>query len=294
MSRKKLKIKFIDTWDACIQFFVETLDNRFDVEITNDAEYILFCDETFGQSNKDYNKNDVIKIFYTGENRRPESYDCHYAITFDHNNNPWHYRLPLYVLDMWAIECYHKINNMPFGYLFNKLEINVKNKTEFCAFVHRNPYNGIRNGFFRKLNKIKQVNSAGSLFNNTNIDLPNVESKINYFKKHKFSLCFENSSHPGYVTEKILHGFYGETIPIYWGSPTILKDFNSNSFLNYHAFKSEEHLIETILRIDEDDDMYNNIVNTNKFLFNLPDSSVFLNNFNNWFSAIVMEKLYAR
>ena len=71
MSRKKLKIKFIDTWDACIQFFVETLDNRFDVEITNDAEYILFCDETFGQSNKDYNKNDVIKIFYTGENRRP-------------------------------------------------------------------------------------------------------------------------------------------------------------------------------------------------------------------------------
>jgi hypothetical protein len=291
---KKLKIKFIDTWDSCIKFFTEVLSNRYNVEISNNAEYLLFCDENFGTQNININKNDIKKIFYTGENRRPENYDCHYAITFDHINNPWHYRLPLYVMEMWAIERFHKINNKSFGYLFTGPQTNAKEKTEFCAFVHRNPNNIIRNNFLRKLNSIKTVNSAGEIFNNTGIKLSDVDSKIKYFSKHKFSLCFENSSYPGYVTEKILHGFYGNTIPVYWGSKTISKDFYPASFLNYADFPNEESLIDKILEIDSNDDFYNTIVNQNKFWYNMPNECVILNNFLNWFDAIVVAGIHSR
>lgn len=291
---KKIKIQFTDTWDACIDFFLDLLSNRYDVEVTNDAEFLLFCDENFGSNNLNISKNDITKVLFTGENRRPENYDCHYAISFDHNFNPWHYRLPLYVVDMWAIEVFHKISSRPYGYLFQKHETFAKDKSEFCAFVHRNSNNPIRNNFFKKLNSIKQVNSAGKLYNNTGIDLPDVESKINYFSKHKFSLCFENSSYPGYVTEKILHGFYGNTIPIYWGSRTIVKDFNPSSFINYFDYENEESLIDNILKIDSNDNLYDKIINTPKFLYNIPNEYVIVNNFLNWFDAIVYEKRYSR
>lgn len=294
-NMKKLKIKFTDTWDSCISFFVEVLSNRYDIEITDDAEFLLFCDENFGSSNTQYKKSDITKIFYTGENRRPENYDCHYAITFDHNFNPWHYRLPLYVLDMWAIEEWHKMPERPFGYLFSNPKTVIKDKTDFCAFVHRNPNNHVRNKFFHKLNGIRKVNSAGQIFNNTGLDLPDVPSKINYFSKHKFSLCFENSSYPGYVTEKILHGFYGNTIPIYWGSKTIVKDFNPGSFINYFDYENEDALIDIILKIDSDDSLYNRIVNSPKFLYNMPTEQILItSNFLNWFDAIVYNKRDAR
>ena len=288
---KKLKIKFADTWDSCVEYFVSLLSNRFDVDISNDAEFLLFCDENFGNSNRNYSKKDIVKIFFTGENRRPENYDCHYAISFDHNFSPWHFRLPLYAMDMWAIETIHNMNDRPFGYLFTMPNVDLSTKTDFCAFVHRNGGNPIRNSFFTKLsNTYKKVNSAGKLLNNTGLDLPDVPSKINYFTKHKFSLCFENSSYPGYVTEKILHGFYGNTIPIYWGSRTIKRDFNPASYIDYFDYQSEDALIEKIIQIDNDDELYQRMVNSPKFTHNIINDCAVPNNFLNWFEAMVFEK----
>ena len=290
----KIKLNFVDTWDACNLFFTEILSNRYDIEISNDPEFIIFGDETFGVNNRNINKNDVTKILFTGENRRPENYDCHYAITFDHNFNTWHYRLPLYVMDMWAIQSYHKIETHPYSYLFNRTQISANDKTDFCAFVHRNGGNPVRNNFFNKLNNIRKVNSAGPLLNNTGLNLPDVKSKIDYFSKHKFSLCFENSAHPGYVTEKILHGFYGNTIPIYWGSQTITKDFSHAAFINYYDFNTEEELIDKIIEIDNNDDEYNRIVNAPKFLYNIPNDCIILDNFLNWFDSVVYTKRFAK
>jgi len=288
---KKLKINFTDTWDSCIEYFLTLLSYRFDVEISDDAEYLLFCDENFGTENRKYSKNDIVKVFYTGENRRPENYDCHYAISSDHNFSPWHFRLPLYVVDMWAVENLHKMHNRPFGYLFTLPKTDLTTKTDFCAFVHRNGGNPIRNAFFTKLgNTYKKVNSAGKLLNNTGLDLPDVASKIEYLNKHKFSLCFENSSYPGWVTEKILHGFYGNTIPIYWGSGTIKRDFNSASFIDYFDYPTEEALIERIIQIDNDDKLYESIVNQPKFLHNIMNDCGVPNNFLNWFESMVYEK----
>ena len=45
-----------------------------------------------------------------------------------------------------------------------------------------------------------------------------VRHKSETMKNYKYALCFENSYHPGYITEKIFDAFSAGTIPLYWGS----------------------------------------------------------------------------
>ncbi|WP_232262536.1 glycosyltransferase family 10 domain-containing protein, partial [Helicobacter pylori] len=64
--------------------------------------------------------------------------------------------------------------------------------------------------------------------------------------QYKFNLCFENSQGYGYVTEKILDAYFSHTIPIYWGSPSVAKDFNPKSFVNVHDFNNFDEAIDYI------------------------------------------------
>ena len=47
--------------------------------------------------------------------------------------------------------------------------------------------------------------------------------KIDIMKLFKFNIAFENEISDGYVTEKILHSLYANTIPIYFGELVMLK-----------------------------------------------------------------------
>jgi hypothetical protein len=164
----KLILGVTDTHEHLAQFFMSVLGTRYNVEIVDPnketPEILLFGDDNFGSNNTNFSRKDCIKLFYTGENRRPENFDCDYAISFDHNFEPWHYRLPLYVIYMWALEYIH---NTPYdyNYIFNPV---VKEKTDFCSFVVSNPNCIERNEFFKKLHAIKHVDSAGKLYNNIN------------------------------------------------------------------------------------------------------------------------------
>src|SRR5262249_19232982 len=68
--------------------------------------------------------------------------------------------------------------------------------------------------------------------------------------------AFENESHPGYTTEKIYEAMLVNTLPIYWGDPRVAVDFNPRSFLNYHDFGSLEALIERVIEVDRNDELY--------------------------------------
>lgn len=288
---KKLKLGFTDTHQHLAQFFISILGSRYEIELDNDKpDYLIFGDDNFGQDNLRYSKNDCVKIFYTGENRRPENYDCHYAISFDHYFEPWHYRLPLFVIYMWSWENIHKMK-YDYNYIFAP---EVKEKTGFASFVVSNPNCSARNDFFHKLNTYKQVDSGGKLFNNIKANLNGEQDKIDFLSSRKFNICFEPYSHPGYVTEKILHAFYAGTVPIYWGSQTINSDFNPNAFINAHSFESFDDLIEYIKYVDNNDVQYNSIVNAPKFINNIPPSYLVLDNFLNWFDAVVYNKILQR
>lgn len=289
--KPKLKLGFTDTHEHIATFFYNVLARRFDIDLDNDnPDFLIFGDENFGTDNTKFSRKDVVKIFYTGENRRPEKYDCDYAISFDHNLNNWHYRLPLFVVYMWALENIHK-TNYKYEYIF---EPRVKEKTGFASFVVSNPNCKQRNDFFTSLSEYKKVDSGGKLFNNIQVNLEGEEAKIDFLSSRKFNICFESASYPGYVTEKILHAFYAQTVPIYWGSPSIAADFNNYAFINVHRFKNFDSAIEYVKKLDEDDNAYNAMLAQPKFVHNIPPYYVNLDNFLNWFDAIVYRKIKKR
>jgi len=66
--------------------------------------------------------------------------------------------------------------------------------------------------------------------------------KHEVLSKYKFSICFENSAAPGYVTEKIFDCFYSGTIPIYYGAPDIEKYVNPSSYIDFRKYRDFAHL----------------------------------------------------
>jgi len=140
------------------------------------------------------------------------------------------------------------------------------NKTKFALFVNSNGSCDIRNNFFFKLNDIKKVDAAGSLFNNMDgISAPrDREEYFNFAKEYKFQLCFENNSVDYYLTEKILNAYINNTIPIYWGCPQVFELLNKKAFLCLPPEPTEEDiqkLIDKIIEIDNNDELYKEIFN---------------------------------
>ena len=90
-------------------------------------------------------------------------------------------------------------------------------------------------------------------------------TKLDFQSKCKFSLAFENSSAVGYTTEKIMHAYIANTIPIYWGNPEIENDFNKESFINCHNFESFDAVIDRVKEIDQNDELYESILSAPPF-----------------------------
>jgi len=99
----------------------------------------------------------------------------------------------------------------------------------------------------------KNVDSGGKIKNNLGYI---VKDKLFFLQQYKFTIAFENSSYPGYTTEKLLQAFVTNTIPIYWGNPLIHKEFNTNSFINCHDYNNFEEVIERVIEVDNNDSRY--------------------------------------
>src|SRR3989339_543510 len=85
--------------------------------------------------------------------------------------------------------------------------------------------------------------------------------KLKFLKNYKFTIAFENSVTPGYNTEKLIHPIIANSIPIYFGDPFVSRDFNTKSFINVHDFKNMDDVIKRIIQIDNDDKLYERILN---------------------------------
>lgn len=282
MTKPKLRLGFTDYYPTMDDFFVSVLSKAFDVVRNDeDPDYLIFADETYGQRNKNYDPNKVIKIFFTGENRRPWNYQCHHAISFDHLDGSQFYRLPLYVLDNW-VQTKNGVPDM-LDLDINMKPVKYEDREWFCGFVAGNGASEYRNRIFHVLNEYKPVMSGGPLFNNIGGILPrDVMSKIDFFRKCRFSLCFENSSWPGYCTEKIMHGFIARTVPIYWGSPTVTMDFQEGSFISRHDFVSDNEFIDAIIKMDQNKHLWEIMANTVPLPY-VHDRFWDLDRFNLWF-----------
>ncbi len=134
-------------------------------------------------------------------------------------------------------------------------------KDRFCNFVHSHSKSAQRAAIVRKLTAYKQVDCPGITFNNVPSIGPGPRNKINFIKRHKFTIAFENQVAPNYVTEKIFEALLVNSVPIYWGSPRIAEYFNPEAFINCHDYDNLDQVVDRVIEVDNDDELYQRYVN---------------------------------
>jgi hypothetical protein len=242
-------------------------------------DYLIFGDRNFGDTNGRF-KN-CVRIFYTGENQRPHDYDCHFAMSFDHPVSNKMYRLPLYLIYEYD---HHILRDR------ETRTVDDYDNSEFCSFVVRNPGCEYRNAYFHTVSRYKRIDAGGPLFNNMNGWTPaDVVEKVKFMSNYRFNLCFENSSYPGYCTEKLFEALCAKTVPIYWGSPTVALDFNPKAFLNRYDYASDLEFINKIIELDSNKDAYNEMYMQPMFRDDEHQRNFNEDRFLNWFEQNVYQ-----
>lgn len=263
-TNKIVTVSFSDWWrseycggefDTNNNYFTNLLRKygNYDVKIIepNQNPDILFY-SIFGNSHNGLNAK--RKVFFSGEPYGQRN-DADFNISFDPNSHK-NTRLPLWlcyfsnsILDESIKRKNNKTNN-------NKYE----KRSKFCSFIASGQ--GLKNNrkeFVDKLSKYKNVDCGGRYLNNIGGEVPiglNCSGKIEHNNNYKFAIAFESASYPGYVTEKICDVYKSNCIPIYWGHPDIIKDFNPKTFINANDFTNFDELVEYIIKVDNDDELY--------------------------------------
>ncbi len=248
--KKQIKVKFIPFWpwfDVNDNFIMNLIKDRYDVVLSDEPDY-LFC--PISSEEQVFHRN-CVKILFTGENLCPDFNMFDYAMGFERLIYEDRYlRYPYMYLDAEGMRAMASKHLNP---------VSSKDK-KFCNFVYSNgEADPIREEFYDLLCKYKMVDSGGKYRNN--IGGP-CDDKRTFQAQYKFSIAFENSSHSGYVTEKIVDAFAAGTIPIYWGDPGIEDYFNPKAFIHIKDRNDLEEAICRIKEIDQDDALFQEIMET--------------------------------
>lgn len=272
------KNRFIDKFKNTFNFDIEVDPKNPDFVIYSifginflrypNAKKIFVCWEPINFNNSIHLKNSDYSLTY-------------YSDLHDDEKN--FYFCPLLGKFGWTDNFIQDINN----------PMSIK-KEKFCCFVVKNTTLGngakLRVQFFKELCKYKKVDSFGASLRNCNVIIPN-RSKgwdkqyFNEIGKYKFMITFENILSNGVITEKIYNAFKGNTIPIYWGNKDIYKIFNKGSFINCHDFENLKEVIEYVKKIDNDDELYNKILNKKKI--EGKDKNFYINEYKNLWKKVL-------
>ena len=269
MSKKTIRINFsgISTrsgFNPQDNFILDLLKRHYNVELCEDPDYVI-CGVLYEGASfmhgvyHEYLLNyPCVRIMIEGENLVPDYNLVDYSIC----------QYPIQYLDRncyfpGGIEALTNGHCLLFDLQTKKRDYPdsiINEKEYFASFVaSHDSRNNLRGDFFKSLNTRKRVESVGTYLNNMS-DGKTVDwedgSKIDFQKKCRFSLCFESTDEPGFITEKIVEAFYCDTIPVYYGSSNIKDIFNPKAFIDVADYPTFEAAIDKILEIENDTDKY--------------------------------------
>ncbi len=278
-------------------YFRTFLNKHFLWEESTNPDFVLFSAFT-GEKDRKMPKIDgnFKKIFWTGENIRVDMKKCDYGFGFEYEEeikNKKYMRLPLYIYYGAGRDLTKKKHPAQIS----------RQKTKFCNYAYSKDAKE-RVEFFKELSKYKKIDAPGKSMNNMNPIVPQKlghfigplqriekiiikkhtlsallsrhfgnwrQDVINFQKPHKFTIAFENSSYPGYTTEKIYHPMLVNSIPIYWGNPEIGRDFNTKSFVNYFDYNDTKKVADAVIELDTNQKKYLNMLSQPWFKGNNPN-----------------------
>jgi hypothetical protein len=242
-SMARIKVNFGYFWpgfDPSDNFYTRVLSRKYTVEISDDPDLFIFTHPHNGKRN--YLKYSCHRLFIGHENDRTDWNCADYVLDSDfYPDNHRHKRWPI-----WAAWNTQALTVPKDPALF-------RNKKKFSCMVVSNANAKERIAFFHELSKYKHVDSGGRFLNNVNGP---VADKRSFIKDYKFVLSFENSTYPGYTTEKLIEPMLVNSIPIYWGNERVGEDFNTQSFVHVNSFASYEAVIDRIIELDRDEEQY--------------------------------------
>jgi hypothetical protein len=228
---KKIRIGIARFWaGAAASDIVDTvlpdLKPYFDFEPSTSPQVVLYGPYAGALPQGTY-----AKIFIGCENVRPIMAECDWAFGVLHEDKVRH---PRYMrLRRWGDDSHLVQKQKDWAAV-------LQAKTRFCAFLYANKC-FYREAFFRALSVYKHVDAPGRSMNN----MPGIDPvpgqidwkvKVEFLRAYKFVVAFENSSAPGYNTEKLTHAIEADSMPIYWGDPEIGRSFNAARFINAHDY----------------------------------------------------------
>lgn len=116
-------------------------------------------------------------------------------------------------------------------------------RERFCCFVAKNEELH-RKFAIERLSTIAPVDLYGPITGK-----PAQISKYVLLKDYRFNVCFENSTFPGYYTEKLLQSWVGGCIPLYYSDSWFHMDFNPEAAINRIHFSTLDEFVGHVAAI---------------------------------------------
>jgi alpha(1,3/1,4) fucosyltransferase len=284
-----LRIGFVDVWPEFHNdenIFLPILKKHFNVEVTTvNPEVILHS--TFGGM-KEVQKYSCKKILFLGENHRAAQFKSDFSISFDPETET-NYRLPLW---QFFLLLRPELKESLFGQ-----RVNHEKFDKWGSFTVSNPSNFFRNAFYDalRLDSSMQVFSYGRYKTNS-FELQKAsqgkywrDAKHEFFLKnrHKYCICFENSSYPYYCTEKLMDAFLEGSLPVYWGDPKAFEDWNKDAFIHVGRI-GQQAAIDQIRHMEKDENLFNEKYSQPVFTEEQKARHIYnIEGFENWLVSII-------
>ena len=218
-------------------------DIKFIGKVNDDTDFVLAS--VFG-GEKNNVPFDIPIIIVSGEAHviQPISGRTRQGLV-DTKPSPAGWTFPFLYVPFYVISFGERRQNSPRDLLTKTM---VTSKTKFCAYLASYDTED-RCRFFDTLSAVKKVDGLGTSRNTTGLasDRGVYNSKKTYmdvsvekYRPYRFVIAFENTQHPGYITEKIVSAMLAGCVPIYYGARDVTKHFNPASFINVANFPSFE------------------------------------------------------
>lgn len=254
---KKIKLYYAGFWenfDKEDNFFSQILKKRYEIVLDPvDPDFLICAPLSRPYEYMDY---DCPRIMFTAEFLSADFTAIDYFIGYDNISfGDRAYRYPYYLYDYQNESVFKRCGPRLTEDEARKI---LQQKKYFCNYIFGHDTElGIREKILEALSEYKRVECAGIHRNN----MPggkrySMMEKMPFMEQCKFTICAESVCYPGYTSEKIGHAFQARTIPIYFGDPDVCLDFNKDAFVNYTASESIDALVEKVMRIDRDDDLF--------------------------------------
>lgn len=76
-------------------------------------------------------------------------------------------------------------------------------------------------------------------------------NKFEVVRNYRFTVAYENTAYPGYITEKLIDGLVAAAVPVYCGAPDIADQVPDAVFINVRALGTREAVFDRMQKLTE-------------------------------------------